>query len=166
MISRCVAADAQRILEVINSAAIAYRDVIPNDCWHDPYMSIDELHAELESGVLFIGHREEGRLMGVMGSQDVDHVTLIRHAYVLPEAQGRGLGHSLLSYILAATTRPVLVGTWSSATWAIRFYERNGFTLTSTHETRRLLGCYWSVNERQMEGSSVLVGPGVASPVE
>ena len=166
MITRCVEADAERIREVINSAAVAYRDVIPSDCWHDPYMSIDELHSEIESGVLFIGHREEGELMGVMGSQDVDHVTLIRHAYVLPEAQGMGRGHSLLSYLLAATTRPVLVGTWSSAAWAIRFYERNGFTLTSTHETRRLLERYWSVNERQREVSSVLIGPDVAAQVE
>jgi GNAT superfamily N-acetyltransferase len=95
----------------------------------------------------------------VMGSQDVDDVTLIRHAYVLPGAQGVGIGHSLLDHLLSATSRRVLVGTWTSAAWAIRFYERHGFTLTTSDETRRLLERYWSVAERQMEVSSVLIGP-------
>ncbi len=166
MITPCVDADYLRIWEIINSAASAYRGVIPEDCWHEPYMSIDELRSEIDGGVLFVGYRKEGVLVGVMGSQDVDNVTLIRHAYVHPDAQGLGIGHTLLDHLLSATSRPVLVGTWSSATWAIRFYERHGFTLTSASETRRLLERYWSVDERQMEASSVLTGPGRASWVE
>ena len=159
MISPCVEADALRIQEIINSAASAYRDVVPDDCWHEPYMSLDELRSEVDSGVVFVGYREERGLVGVMGSQDVDDVTLIRHAYVLPGAQGVGIGHSLLDHLLSATSRRVLVGTWTSAAWAIRFYERHGFTLTTSDETRRLLERYWSVAERQMEVSSVLIGP-------
>ncbi|MDH3456063.1 MAG: GNAT family N-acetyltransferase [Gemmatimonadota bacterium] len=160
MISPCVEADSLRIWEIVNSAAAAYWGVIPEECWHEPYMSIDELRSEIDSGVLFVGYQKEGVLVGVMGSQNVDNVTLIRHAYVHPEAQRLGIGHSLLGHLLSAASRPVLVGTWSSATWAIRFYERHGFTLTSDDETRRLLERYWSVDERQMEASSVLTGPG------
>ena len=166
MISPCVEADVLRISEIINSAAVAYRGVIPVDCWQEPYMSLDKLRSEMRSGVLFVGYRAERGLEGVMGSQPVEDVILIRHAYVLPDAQGRGIGHSLLDHLLSVASRPVLVGTWTSAAWAIRFYERHGFTLTSADETRRLLERYWSVPERQMELSSVLVGPSQPPPDE
>ena len=159
MISPCEEADAVQIWEIINSAASAYRGVIPTDCWHEPYMSLNELRSEMSSGVLFVGYREQSRLVGVMGSQEVEDVTLIRHAYVRPDSQGQGVGHALLAHLLSVASNPVLVGTWTSATWAIRFYERHGFHLTPPNEAQRLLERYWSVRERQIEVSSVLLGP-------
>ena len=123
-------------------------------------MSLDELRSDIKSGVLFVGYREQGGLIGVMGSQEVEDVTLIRHAYVRPDSQGQGVGHALLAHLLSVASLPVLVGTWTSATWAIRFYERHGFHPTPPNETHRLLERYWSVPERQIEVSSVLLGPG------
>ena len=159
MISPCFDSDAERICEVINAGATAYLGVIPDDCWHEPYMPLEELRAEIEAGVSFVGHLAHGELLGVMGSQDVHDMTLIRHAYVRPEHQGRGIGHELLTHLLSEASRSVLIGTWSSATWAIRFYERHGFRLTSRQETRQLLHRYWTVPERQIQESAVLVGP-------
>ena len=156
----CSSADAQQICEVINAGAGAYEGVIPSDCWHTPYMSLAELRSEIEHEVSFIGCEREGALVGVMGSQEVQDVMLIRHAYVRPEWQSKGLGHAMLFHLLSAATRPVLVGTWASATWAIRFYEQHGFSTTSPKETRALLEQYWSVPQRQMEVSTVLVGDG------
>ncbi len=159
MISPCSKADARNIYDIINAAAIAYSGVIPTDCWHEPYMSLEELLSEIEAGVSFVGFREKGELVGAMGSQDVQDVKLIRHAYVLPKYQGRGIGHALLGHLLSGTSRPILIGTWTSATWAIRFYERHGFTAVSSSDAKRLLEQYWTVPERQIEASSVLVGP-------
>jgi len=160
MNSPFVDADAQQICRVINAAARAYKGVIPADCWHEPYMSFEELESEIDAGVTFVGYQKHAELIGVMGSQDVQDVMLIRHAYVLPEHQRQGIGHALLTRLLSGTSRQVLVGTWTSATWAVRFYERHGFTATSRDEARRLLVQHWSVSERQIELSSVLIGPG------
>ena len=160
MISSISNSDTERICEVINAGATAYLGVIPDDCWREPYMSLEELQGEIEAGVSFLGHFAYGELRGIMGSQDVDDATLIRHAYVRPEHQGRGIGHELLAHLLSETSRSILVGAWSSASWAIRYYERHGFRLTSRHETRQLLHRYWTVPERQIEESVVLVGPG------
>ena len=160
MISPCSDSDAPRICEVINEAAQAYLGVIPGDCWHEPYMSLEDLRAEIEAGVSFVGHVADGELLGVMGSQAVHDVTLIRHAYVRTGHQGRSIGHGLLTHLLSEAPGSVLVGTWSAATWAIRFYERHGFRLTSRNETRQLLHRYWSVPEHQIQVSAVLVGPG------
>ena len=160
MISPCADADSRQICEVINAAARAYVGVIPTDCWHEPYMSFEQLRSETDDRVSFVGYQEQGELIGVMGSQDVQDVTLIRHAYVRPEHQRRGIGDALLTHLLSGTSRPVLVGTWTSAIWAIRFYERHGFTAMSPDKARCLLEQYWSVPERQIEASSVLVGPG------
>jgi len=144
------------ILEIINEAAQAYQGVIPADCWHEPYMSDRELEGELAAGVNFSGYAIEGRLVAVMGRQDLGEVTLIRHAYVLPAWQRRGLGEELLSRLLTGVTGPVLVGTWAAAHWAVRFYEKNGFTLVSHQEKERLLRTYWSISDRQVETSVVL----------
>jgi len=156
MIIPCSDVDAPRICEIINSAARAYEAVIPTDCWHDPYMSMDELRSEIDGGVSFIGFHAQGELTGVMGAQHVQDVTLIRHAYVSPNHQGRGIGHLMLEHLVSGTSRPILVGTWTSATWAIRFYERHGFRLSPPETARSLLERYWSVPERQIEVSSVL----------
>ena len=158
MITLCTARDVGRIWEVINAAAAAYEGVIPSDCWHQPYMSLEELRAEIEEGVGFVGYwtgKEE--LVGVMGAQDVDDVRLIRHAYVHPDHQGRGIGGALLAHILTDSDRTVMVGTWSAATWAIGFYERHGFSLVSRADSRELLGRYWSVPDLQIATSSVLM---------
>jgi len=144
------------LLEIINDAAEVYRGVIPADRWRDPYMPADHLRREIDSGVRFSGYELDGELLGVMGIQDVDDVTLIRHAYVRPTAQREGVGGRLLRSLLAKATAPVLIGTWADATWAIAFYEKHGFAVVSAEEKTRLLRRYWDIPERQVETSVVL----------
>jgi GNAT superfamily N-acetyltransferase len=147
------------ILAIVNAAAEAYRGVIPPDRWHDPYMAAAELDAEIAAGVAFSGYDEGGALVGVMGVQPVRDVDLIRHAYVAPERQGRGIGAALLAHLARSTSRPMLVGTWAAAEWAIRFYRRHGFELVPRERTAALLRTYWSIPERQIETSVVLTSP-------
>ncbi len=142
--------------DIVNDAAVAYRGHIPDDRWHEPYMPLEELRGEIAAGVRFLGVEREGALVGVMGSQEVLDVTLIRHAYVRTSERGHGLGTLLLKQLLATTTRPVLIGTWRAATWAISFYERHGFQVVGDEEKNRLLKCYWTVPDRQIETSVVL----------
>ena len=157
MISRLQPADFKSILHVVNEAAEAYRGVIPQDRWKEPYMPMEELREEIGSGVEFYGWREDGVLVAVMGIQQVNNVTLIRHAYVLTSRQRRGIGEKLLRHLLSvARTSEVLVGTWEAASWAIRFYKKHGFQLVSKEEKNRLLRKYWNIPERQVETSVVL----------
>ena len=151
--------EIERALTIINQAALAYKGVIPPDCWQEPYMPEAELRDEIAHGVDFWGYEAEGRLLGVMGRQDLGQVTLIRHAYVDPEAQRRGVGASLLAHLLNAIPGPVLVGTWAAAWWAIRFYEKHGFRLVTQEEKERLLNTYWTISPRQAETSVVLADP-------
>jgi GNAT superfamily N-acetyltransferase len=143
---------------IINAAAEAYRGAIPADCWHEPYMSAEELAAEIAAGVEFIGASDSaGVLIGVMGIQPVQDVALIRHAYVDPARQGEGVGGVLLQHLLGAVpTGRILVGTWAAATWAIAFYERHGFRLVGPAEKDALLERYWTISPRQVETSVVL----------
>lgn len=156
MIRRCKSDDFEAIYTIINEAAEAYKGVIPEDRWHEPYMARDALQREIEAGVRFWGYEEEGELVGVMGIQDVEDVTLIRHAYVRPGKQGRGIGGRLLNALREKTERPLLIGTWAAAEWAIGFYERHGFRKVTADEKNRLLARYWSIPERQIETSVVL----------
>lgn len=156
MIRRCDDADLEAIYEIINDAARAYAGVIPTDRWKEPYMSRDELHHEIADGVVFWGSEQGGELIGVMGLQHVQDVTLIRHAYVRTKMRNQGVGGMLLRYLRETTSRPILVGTWAAADWAIRFYERYGFRLVPDEEKDRLLRRYWSVPQRQIETSVVL----------
>ena len=149
-------ADPDAIGAVINDAALAYRGVIPADRWHEPYMPREELASEMRSGVKFVCLRRDGRVAGVMGLQHVADVALIRHAYTLSSHQHSGVGTLLLDYLRRQTDRPLLVGTWKAATWAVRFYERRGFRLVSEQEKAALLRKYWTVSERQIEESVVL----------
>lgn len=158
----CRAEETDAILTIINEAAEAYRGVIPADCWHEPYMSNAGLHSEIAAGVSFAGFVVDGALAGVMGIQPVGNVDLIRHAYVRTAFQGRGIGTALIASLRARTTRPVLVGTWAAATWAVSFYERHGFSLTSGTTKDALLQTYWSVPPRQREVSVVLSAPALA----
>jgi N-acetylglutamate synthase-like GNAT family acetyltransferase len=157
MIRRCQPADIPAILAIINDAAQAYRGVIPADRWHEPYMTEGGLRGEIAAGVVFWGAEEGGRLTGVMGLQNMHDVALIRHAYVATVARRRGIGGELLRHLLAQTARPVLVGTWAAATWAVRFYEKHGFAAVAQPEKERLLRRYWSIPDRQIELSVVLV---------
>jgi GNAT superfamily N-acetyltransferase len=152
----CGPADIPTICEIINESAHAYKGVIPVDLWHEPYMPATELLSEVASGVTFYGYRAEEGLVGVMGIQDVKNVTLIRHAYVRTRWRGRGVGGSLLAHLRQLTGKPVLIGTWKAADWAILFYQRNGFALVDDDEKRRLLRTYWTVPNRQVEESVVL----------
>ena len=156
-IRSATAADVSVIHEIINDAAQAYKGVIPADRWHEPYMSMAELRSEIDKGVRFYCCRQSGRIVGVMGIQDVKDVTLIRHAYVRTVSRRHGIGQALLDHLATLTTRPVLIGTWKAATWAIRFYEKNGFRLISDAEKNRVLPKYWTIPARQVEESVVLV---------
>jgi GNAT superfamily N-acetyltransferase len=157
MIRPCDETDVAATLEIINEAASAYRGVIPDDCWHEPYMTRAELQAEMAAGVRFWCWDESGVPAGVMGVQTVRDATLIRHAYVRKGVQGRGVGSALLAELAAQAAGPLLVGTWAAAGWAIRFYERHGFRLASPDEKDRLLDTYWSIPVRQRDASVVLV---------
>ena len=156
MIRQCGDNDFEIIYSVINDAAEAYHGVIPEDRWKVPYMSRDELRYAIDEGVVFWGYEDNGELTGVMGIQDIQDVTLIRHAYVRTAKQNQGIGGKLLSDLLKQTTRPILIGTWADALWAIRFYEKHGFRLVSPEEKNRLLKKYWSIPGRQVETSVVL----------
>lgn len=150
-------ADTATIHEIINDAAQAYKGIIPADRWHEPYMTMQELESEIGRGVRFYCAWDEGRIVGAMGIQDVKDVTLIRHAYVRTAARRHGIGQALLEHLNRLTTRPVLIGTWRAATWAIRFYEKNGFRLVTDEEKNRLLRTYWTIPGRQVDTSVVLV---------
>ncbi len=157
MIRRCDKSEIEVINALINDSAQAYKGVIPTDCWKEPYMSRDELQHEIEDGVLFWGCEEDGELVGVMGIQQIEDVTLIRHAYVRTARRNQGIGRRLLAAFQTQTTDQLLVGTWADATWAIRFYEKQGFQVVSSTEKDRLLKKYWSIPDRQVEVSVVLV---------
>jgi N-acetylglutamate synthase-like GNAT family acetyltransferase len=156
VIRKSVEADFPEILSIVNDAAHAYRGVIPADRWHEPYMPSDELAGEMDRGVVFWVAEQEGRLSGVMGVQDKGDVVLVRHAYVAPGTQRSGIGTTLLRHVEALIEKPILIGTWAAASWAIEFYRRNGFTLVSNDEKDRLLRTYWSIPPRQIETSVVL----------
>lgn len=156
MIRRCDNKDFEMICAIINDAAEVYKGIIPEDRWKVPYMPGEELQHEIDEGVVFRGYEEDGLLVGVMGIQDVQDVTLIRHAYVRTARQNRGIGEKLLSHLRKKTTRAILIGTWADALWAIRFYEKHGFRRVSLEEKHRLLRKYWSIPERQVETSVVL----------
>ena len=156
MIRQCDASEVELIYSIINDAAEAYKGVIPGDRWKEPYMSKDELQHEIDQGVVFWGYEQDGQLVGVMGIQHLQDVTLIRHAYVRAAKRNQGMGGKLLSSLRQQATRPLLVGTWADALWAIRFYEDHGFRLVSWEEKERLLRKYWSIPERQVETSVVL----------
>lgn len=155
MIRSCTPEDFDAIRSIINEAALVYRGVIPDDCWHEPYMPSSYLQSEMQAGVKFWAWEEEA-LMGVMGIQRVEDATLIRHAYVSSQHQGMGVGKKLLTALIKHAEGNVLVGAWAAATWAIRFYEKNGFCLVSSEEKERLLRRYWTVSPRQIETSVVL----------
>jgi GNAT superfamily N-acetyltransferase len=156
MIRRCTDTDIPVIDSIVNEAAQRYRGAIPDDCFHDPYMSRAALESEIAAGVCFWGWEERGELIGVMGVQQVRDATLIRHAYVRTSAQGRGIGGALLESLKRQVTGPLLIGTWAAAEWAIRFYQGHGFRLVSTEEKNRLLSTYWTIPDRQRDTSVVL----------
>ncbi len=163
IIRPCHDGDFQTLLRIINSAAAVYRGAIPDDCWHEPYMPAPHLRDEITSGVSFVGAEIDGALAGVMGIQRVRNVELIRHAYVLPEYQGHGVGGALMAHLKSQASRQFLVGTWSAATWAIRFYERHEFRLVTESCKAALLQTYWSISERQIETSVVLALPALTA---
>jgi GNAT superfamily N-acetyltransferase len=161
VIRRCGEDEQDAILGIVNAAAAAYRGVIPDDRWHDPYMDDAELERELAAGVAFWGYEVDDALVGVMGVQPLADVDLIRHAYVLPGDQRRGIGGALLRHLRGLSSRRMLVGTWAAAEWAIRFYERHGFALVPPERTAALLRQYWTIPERQIATSVVLADPPV-----
>ena len=156
MIRECTSDEFDSICAVINDAAAAYRGIIAADRWKEPYMSQEELRREIEEGVTFSGFFERDDLLGVMGLQLVSDVALIRHAYTRTASQGRGIGSALLAHVQRQTDRPILIGTWKAATWAVRFYESRGFTLVDAPQKDVFLRRYWTVPERQIEESVVL----------
>jgi N-acetylglutamate synthase-like GNAT family acetyltransferase len=156
MILPCDTRDFDLICDIINDGAGAYRGIIPPDRWKEPYMSSSELQSEIDQGLSFWGYEENGNLLGVMGIQPVQDVTLIRHAYVRTAGQRRGIGAHLLSHLRKLTSGPVLIGTWADAAWAISFYQKNGFQMVSPQQKDHLLRRYWTIPDRQIETSVVL----------
>ncbi|MBV8218402.1 MAG: GNAT family N-acetyltransferase [Solirubrobacterales bacterium] len=158
-VRRCRETERDAILEIVNSAAEAYRGVIPADRWREPYMPASELDEEIAAGVVFWGYESAGELLGVMGIQRVRDVELIRHAYVSPGRQRAGVGSELLRHLVVLSTQRLLVGTWAAAEWAIGFYRRHGFELVTPEQKNALLRDYWQIPERQVETSVVLAHP-------
>jgi len=156
MIRRCDGGDLEAIWTIINDGAQAYRGVIPSDQWTEPYMPQEEMQGEISDGVVFWGFEDGGELVGVMGIQKVQDVTLIRHAYVRSNWQKRGIGAQLLAHLRGLTCDPILIGTWADAVWAIRFYEKHGFRMVGFADKEGLLKTYWKISERQRETSVVL----------
>ena len=157
MIRTATEKDFEEIFNVINDAAAAYKGVIPPDRWHEPYMPKEELKAQIEDGVMFSCYVDNDEVIGVMGIQDKMDVVLIRHAYVRTNQRNRGIGSILLQKLMKGSTRPILIGTWKAANWAIGFYEKHGFRRVEEKEKNRLLKKYWAIPDRQIETSVVLV---------
>ena len=157
MINEYTKKDIHNILYVINDASIKYRGIIPEDCWHEPYMTENELSSEFDKGVRMFGYKKHNKLLGVMGIQELKNITLIRHAYILTQYQGLGIGKLLLQYLFKINKSScLLVGTWRNATWAIEFYEKFGFVLHKKKQTTQLLKKYWKISLKQIENSVVL----------
>ena len=157
MINEYTENNCSEILYVVNDAAVRYKNAIPDDCWHEPYMSERELLGEFEDGVKMFGYLQNNKLIGVIGVQEVKDVVLIRHAYTLTAYQGKGTGSALLEYLLNNYQNSrLLVGTWRDAKWAIRFYEKFGFIIHAKEESDSLLEKYWNIPANQIENSVVL----------
>lgn len=156
MIVKCTNGDLPKIYEIVNDAASAYKGIIPADCYHDPYMSLDDLTDQIGQGVTFWCYKENTTIVGVMGIQERGDVTLIRHAYVRTVARGKGIGSKLLHHLSEMAEKPVLIGTWADANWAISFYQKHGFRLLGETEKDYLLSKYWTIPTRQKETSVVL----------
>jgi len=159
MIIPCLPEDFSTIYDIINDGASAYKGIIPEDRWHDPYMSAEELKIQISDGVEFWKCTEEGKILGIMGIQYKGDVTLIRHAYVRTSERNKGTGSKLLNHLLFKSKTPVLIGTWADASWAIGFYQKHGFRLLPTDEKNDLLLKYWTIPARQVETSVVLASP-------
>jgi N-acetylglutamate synthase-like GNAT family acetyltransferase len=156
MIRDATTKDFDTIYTIINDAAIAYKGIIPADRWHEPYMPKEELKTQIDDGVQFSCYTEDAKILGVMGIQDKGDVSLIRHAYVLTSQRQKGIGSQLLQNLINDSKKPILIGTWKAAVWAMRFYEKHGFTCVSEDEKNSLLKKYWKIPERQVETSVVL----------
>ena len=156
MIRNATEKDFEEIYNVINDAAIAYKGIIPADRWHEPYMTKEELKEQIEDGVRFSCYIDDNKIAGVMGIQDKKDVELIRHAYVITSERKKGIGTALIHELLKISKKPILIGTWKAAHWAISFYERHGFFVVSEKEKNILLRKYWNIPNRQIETSVVL----------
>ena len=157
MITECTKKNISNILYVINDSSLKYKGIIPNDCWHEPYMTKQKLISEFANGVRMFGYNKDSNLVGVMGIQELKDVTLIRHAYTLTNYQGMGIGRSLLQYLFKLNKSSyLLVGTWQDAAWAIQFYEKFGFIRQNKKQTAQLLNKYWEISSKQIENSVVL----------
>jgi N-acetylglutamate synthase-like GNAT family acetyltransferase len=157
LIRKCTASDNDVIFSIINDAAAAYKGVIPAGCWHEPYMSKEQLLAEIGAGVEFYAYEDNGNISGVMGIQYFPEVTLIRHAYVRTAMQGAGIGGKLLKFLREKTDKPILIGTWRDTAWSIYFYKKHGFRVLTKPETDTLLSSgYWKITDAHREASVVL----------
>lgn len=159
MIIKSEQTDIEELLVIINDGASAYKGIIPADRWHEPYMTEDELKEQIDDGVQFWICREADEILGVMGIQQRDAVTLIRHAYVRTKVRNKGIGSQLIKQLCDMTATPMLIGTWADAKWAIQFYQKHGFRLVSEDDKNKLLRKYWTIPVRQIETSVVLASP-------
>ena len=152
MINEYTKSNCSEILYVVNDAAVRYKNIIPNNCWHEPYMSERELLGEFEDGVQMFGYLHNNKLIGVIGVQEIKDVVMIRHAYTLTAYQGKGTGNALLKYLLNNHQNSrLLVGTWQDAKWAIQFYEKFDFVLHAKEESALLLEKYWNTRQNKLK---------------
>lgn len=156
MIRNASESDFNDIYNVINDAAMAYKGIIPADRWHEPYMTKEELQAQIDDGVRFSCYIDKNKVVGVMGIQDKNDIKLIRHAYVITRERKKGIGTILIRELLRDSKKPILIGTWRAAQWAISFYEKHGFFVVPEEERNILLKKYWTIPDRQVETSVVL----------
>ena len=157
MIRKYTKIDSSKILHIINDAAKKYKGIIPDDCWHEPYMSEQELIDEFNDEVRMYGYHDNNKLIGVIGIQEVQDIILIRHAYTLTSYQNKGTGSAMLEYLLKKNQNPrLLVGTWKNAEWAIRFYKKFGFIIHTKEQSTLLLKKYWKIPSKQIKNSVVL----------
>ena len=166
MIRPAAKADTPRIHAIINDAAIAYKGIIPADRWHEPYMTLTELEEQIADGVSFRCFVADNEVIGVMGIQDRSEVNLIRHAYVMTQRRSGGIGSRLLKDLMDSSSKPILIGTWKAAVWAIGFYEKHGFKQVLEDDKNRLLKTFWNIPERQVETSVVLADAAYSHALE
>ena len=132
MIERASEEHAKKILYVINeSNRKAYKDIIPEEHFREPVLSIEELLQDF-SRMSFYVYRHEGEIVGVAALHVLDEDTgRIRWVYVLPEFQRKGIGTALVTYVEHEAQKLGLKKLWlmtaEKAYWAINFYNKLGY---------------------------------------
>jgi len=146
--------DRDAALIVINTAARWYTEFLPSASCRDPEMTPTEWDAHALR-MTWVGAILDGHLAGVMALEYAGDVALLRHAYVLPEYQRRGVGFHLLGYLEAqiqAVPR-ILVGTYAQNYKARRALEKANYHLVVDSEA--MLRAYYEIPEDRLRSSVI-----------